>query len=338
MEVLFKSLHHINRLENKVIYINTDQYERVSEYIHRLLEEITTASNKRICEFIRNTSEVRRTIDEFAHGNYEHHTQNAERLLEAEIRAQAETNFDIEIQKGSLFQTLFRDNNRTYFIVSKADHDEFLDDADFTLRQGLPWKKKTFKAALMEIEDNGRISEVKIYDRNNSKYWYEDFLELQPQRNNRHNTSQAFAALDKVFRKYAKKYPADIITLKNTTIGYFRTRRNMNWGDYVNEIWNEYSAENEDFPMDAIVQRLSRLPEQNNFDTSFPVDRSAITVRMKKQTIPIAENVDLLLKDEVNLYNFEPKAEGGEKYLVIKSESGYDYFKNRIDEANKDNA
>lgn len=335
MEVLFKSLHHINRLENEVIYINTDRYERVSEYILRLLEEITTASNKRICEFTRNTSEVRRTIDEFFHGNYEHHSQNAERLLEAETRAQAEMRLDIEIQKGSLFQTLFRDNNKTYFIISKADHDEFLDDADFSLRQGLPWKKKTFKAALMEIEDNGRISEVKIYDRNNSKYWYEDFLELQPQRNNKHNTSQAFAALDKVFRKYAKKYPADITTLKNTTIGYFRTKRNMNWGDYVNEVWNEYSAVDEEFPREAIIQKLNGLPEQNNFDTSFPVDRSAITVKMKKQTIPIAENVDLLLKDEVNLYNFDPRIINDEKYLVIKSESGYNHFKDRIDELNR---
>lgn len=342
MEILFCSLHQINHDENNVKAIdieNNENVENIKEYVQRLLIEITSSPNNRLFQFERETLEIRRIIGEFINGEYVHSLENAKRLLGVEINTQESLRFaTVEIQKGSLFQTLFEYDGNKWFIISKADHDEFLDDVEFQIRKGLPWKKKTFKAALMKINNDNSIQEVKVYDRNNSSYWWSAFLELTPKRNDKHNTSCAFAALDKmIFNKYKTQFPADITTLRNTTIGYLRNNENMLWDTFMENTFNHYEAENREFPIDTIKQKLRDLPDGKDFDRSFPIDRSAITAKMKRQKIKIAENVDLVLQGEVNLHNFEPKLEGDEKYLVIKSAEGYKHFRKLLDENNQQN-
>lgn len=343
MEILFCSLHHINHEENNVRVIDiesNENEENIKEYVEKLLIEITHSSNNRLFQFERDTLEVRRTVSEFITGNYTHSLENAQRLLSIEKMTQENLRFgSVEIQKGSLFQTLFNYDSSKWFIISKADHDEFLDDEEFKIRKGLPWKKKTFKAALMKINEDNSIPEVKIYDRNNSSYWWSAFLELTPKRNDKHNTSCAFAAMDKlIFNKYKTQFPADITTLRNTAIGYFRSNENMSWDTFVENTFNQYEAEEKHFPLDTIKQKLKDLPEKKDFDHCFPIDRSAITAKMKRQKITIAENVDLILQGEVNLHNFEPRIEGEEKYLMIKSTEGYKHFRKLLDENNRENS
>lgn len=343
MDILFCSLHHIDHNANRAVAIdieNNENEENIKEYIERLLIEITSSQNNRSFIFERNTLEIRRTISEFIRGNFRHSLENAQRLLSIEGTTQESLRFrNVEIQKGSLFQTLFKYDGSRWFIISKADHDEFLDDEEFKIRKGLPWKKRTFKAALMKINEDNSIPEVKVYDHNNSNYWWSAFLELTPKRNDKHNTSCAFAAMDKlIFNKYKTLFAADITTLRNTTIGYFRSNINMNWEIFTESTFDHYEAEDEHLPLDTIKQKLKDLPEKKDFDRCFTIDRSAITAKMKRQKIPIAENVDLILQGEVNLHNFEPRIEGDEKYLVIKSTEGYKHFRKLLDENNRCNS
>ncbi|WHT38706.1 hypothetical protein QNH98_17215 [Myroides sp. mNGS23_01] len=51
----------------------------------------------------------------------------------------------ITIQKGILVQAHISDKGINKFIICKADHNEFLNEVNFTLTRGLPTKKKHLK-------------------------------------------------------------------------------------------------------------------------------------------------------------------------------------------------
>ena len=68
-----------------------------------------------------------------------------QRGQDKEIKSGLFSNFRKEIQKGIIVQALITDNGINKFIICKADHNEFLNEINFTLSRGLPIKKKVFK-------------------------------------------------------------------------------------------------------------------------------------------------------------------------------------------------
>jgi hypothetical protein len=77
-------------------------------------------------------------------------------------------------------QALIEMNGTKQFVIAKADHSNYLDDEQYRTRRGLPIKKKVYKAFLAQFDQNHRISNIYVYDTNQSlaKYWWSDFLEL----------------------------------------------------------------------------------------------------------------------------------------------------------------
>jgi len=64
-------------------------------------------------------------------------------LLDVEKIAQGKiAHLDTVIQKGSLFQAVLNKDDETTVIISKADHNQFLDEVVFTLKKWLPWEKR----------------------------------------------------------------------------------------------------------------------------------------------------------------------------------------------------
>ena len=334
MNIIFTSLYQVDHELNQIKKINiNDQSDDLKDYTNRLIKEITTSNNKRSFEFKSQTTEVRTAIEKFLNTEYEAGAKiNADRLLNIEIEAQEKIDhLNIKIQKGSLFQAIIENDSETYIIISKADHNQILDEIDFTLKTGLPWEKRIFKAFLVKME-NGLPKEIFVYDTTNriARYWWDNYLELKEKYTDTHNTKTALNILDrKIFNPIKKEYPADHTILRNSAIGYFRNNDEFELSEFVAQTLENYTPIDPDFPKDKVVKKAKELPEKWKFDARFSIVKEEINKKQSNR-IPLTEKIELILKDYIsnlgNVIEAEKDAEGV-KYIKIKTDVGYDSFK-----------
>jgi hypothetical protein len=337
MSIIFTSLHQIDHSLDEIKEIDiSNQSEDLGRYTNRLINEITTSYNKRQFEFKSDTTEVRIAITKFLEENFDQAVKiNSDRLLDVEKIAQGKiAHLDKVIQKGSLFQAVLKENGETTIIISKADHNQFLDEVDFTLKNGLPWEKRIFKAFLVRFQ-NTSPSEIYVYDTTNrmARYWWDNYLELVEKYTDTHNTKTSLDILDKkIFNKIKKEYPADHTILRNSTIGYFRNKSEFELDDYLNETFREYEPVDSHFPKEQTISKIQELPDKWGFDSRFGIKKEEITKRQVNK-IPLTEKIELVLKDHIdnlnNIITSEQDAEGN-KYIKIKSESGFERFRKNI--------
>lgn len=334
MSIIFTSLHQIDHSTNEIkeIDISTES-DDLNQYTNRLINEITTSTNKRQFEFKSDTTEVRIAISKFLDENYDEAVEiNSKRLLDVEKIAQSKiAHLNKVIQKGSLFQAVLKDSNETTIIISKADHNKFIDEVDFTLKNGLPWEKRIFKAFLVKF-NNADTKNLYVYDTTNrmARYWWDSYLELEEKFTDTHNTKTSLDVLDKkVFNKIKKDYPADHTVLRNSTIGYFRNKEEFELEEYLNDTFQEYEPIDSKFPKDKTISTIKELPEKWGFDSRFGIQKQEIKKRQVNK-IALTEKIELVLKDHINdLSNIitSEKDTEGNKYIKIKSDSGYERFR-----------
>jgi hypothetical protein len=246
MEILNISFYRIDHTQNIINEIPVlSKQAQLSEYISSLFHNIANTSGKRMFYFRSDTTEVRHSLNLMITGYFsEGSVINAKRLLDVEIKAQEKLNLNIEIQKGILFQAVIKDGNSQKIIISKADHNEYLDESDFELHLGLPWKKKVFKAIIIEFKpESTEIESVSVFDTNStmSKYWWQDYLELVERYTDSENTKNALKLMDKkIFKPIEKNYPADYLILRNTMVGYFRSKEEFDIRDFVQTTLDNY--------------------------------------------------------------------------------------------------
>lgn len=334
MSIIYTSLHQIDHSTDEIKEIDiSTQSDDLGRYTNRLIYEITTSTNKRQFEFKSDTTEVRIALAKFLEENFTEAAKiNSKRLLDVEKVAQSKiAHLDKVIQKGSLFQAVLNENGETTIIISKADHNQFLDEVDFTLKNGLPWEKRIFKAFLVKFQDSNPTN-IYVYDTTNrmARYWWDSYLELEEKYTDTHNTKTSLNVLDKkVFNKIKKEYPADHTILRNSTIGYFRNKDEFELDEYLNETFRQYQPVDSNFPKDKTIAKIEELPEKWGFDSRFSIKKEEIKKRQINK-IPLTEKIELVLKDHINdlsnIITSEKDAEGN-KYIKIKSESGYERFR-----------
>ena len=334
MEIIHTCLHHIDHTIDFINKIDLlDQGQKLEEYIAKLLETIMKSSSRRSFVFKRNTTEVINAINFILGEKYDEGTEiNAKRLLEAEKRAQDRIKqLKVEIQNGSLFQALFRNNGSKSFIISKADHEEFIDENDFLIHRGLPWKRRIFKAMVVFFDINDTITDIFIFDTNPSmsKYWWDDFLELQKKHTDAHNTEISLDTLDsKILNPLKKEYPVDHIVLRNSTVGYFRNKVEFDLVEFVAEIFANYHPVNDNLPINSLKAKILELPIKHDFDTRFSIEKDKITKRIINK-IKLTDTIDLIFKDHIeNLENTIQSFEDneGNKGIIIRTNEGYERF------------
>jgi hypothetical protein len=337
MDILYSSLHQIDHYNERVVDVDIARTSAdLGTYIERLLTEIVDNSNNRKFRFGSNTTEVRATIDMYLGDRcVEASLINANRLLRIEQQAQEGISRpSIEIQRGSLFQAFIEDDGFKKVIISKADHSEFLDETDFMLHTGLPWKKKVFKAVIIEINNQSLISNVYVYDTNRSlsKYWWSDFLELSEVYTDSQNTKTVLDLLDKkIFDPMKRISPADHTYLRNSSIKYFRSRTDFVLEEYIEEVFNNYTPVNTEFNPERYIDKVKNLPERWGFDPTFTIVKEDINKRtLKENKISLTEKIDLVINDYVEDLKSTIKSSkeiDGKKFIKIYTETGYEYFK-----------
>ncbi len=310
MEIITKSVHLID-YENGTTRTVVPP-EAFEEYISELISYIN--SNTTIREFttVSNRTEVISSILDtqvyIDHADVVQKNANiiASRLLKKETETQERIeHLDIQVQKGSLIQALILDEatkNPTY-LLAKVEHGGFIDDADFSFKSGFSKDKKTiWKTCLFDLSSTGTDHiPAKIYSNTAAKYWWSDFLELAPVKDDEHNTQAAFKAIDSTINRIIKDMaPFDHTIIRNAFVSHFKTSDHLDYDRMVHEVMDNYVPT--DFPQEKLValrDRLLELPDERKFDRQFTPVASAIAARIKK-VYDIYPGIKLQISGEID--------------------------------------
>jgi len=335
MEFYENSLHHIDLTQDEIPASPITEEEDLNDYIKTLVRGIRSSKNNRRYKFKSETTQVAAAIKAIINqGDYESNTQIiAARLLDREKITQEKISpMRKEIQKGSLLQSYLSVDGVDFVIITKVDHNAFIDEFDLKKKIGLPFEKKVLKSCIVKISEN-EISKVIVYDTQSriSTYWWQEFLELEEIVTDEQNTRSAFKAVDSVLtRNVKKKHPADHIFLRNALVGYFRTHDEFDYDDLLDYMIGVLKPDDSDLNIDRLRTKLENLPRSKHFDRRFSIISSEIKARQRKKVISLHENIDLNIKSDIEDLEEIIKPYIGndnKKYLMIQSDQGYYQFK-----------
>ena len=208
-QIIF-NLHHIDLGNEKLLKITEHKNENdVTNYLELLIKEIYDEKTKRKFNISSKTTEVFVSIlNILQKSDFELNTEIiANRLLREEIRIQDKIKHLKDIKKGSILQCYFQMNGNPYIIITKVDHNPFLDENELKKRIGLPYNKKVIKAALFRFNMDNNVEQIYVLDSNAkiSEYWWKDFLELVEIYSDEANSENSFNSIDKYLNKKIKK-------------------------------------------------------------------------------------------------------------------------------------
>lgn len=334
-------LHHIDVPNNIVTPINLNiNSDNIKSYISDLLDEILQSSNRRTYQFKDGNTEVKSSLSTILtlKDNITEIVQlNSQRLLEKEHDIQQimhKRNMGIEIQKGSLMHLHFFKNDVDQIIICKVEHEEILNEQNFEKVRGLNIRKRVFKAILITFNKDNEIDQNYVFDKHNSKYWWDDFLELKQLYDDDVNTEKSLNEIDKSLTYLKHKYYPDYLILRNSIIGYYRTNDQLNYSNIVSNVVGNYEPVDKEFPKEKLIQKLRELPQKKGFDTQFSIKKNKINKKVSHR-IKLANSLYLSINDYVeNLKNIiEPvQDKQGNKYVKILSTEGYDKIKGWIND------
>jgi hypothetical protein len=331
----YLSVHQIdieNSTTNKVNINSSD----LQDFTRKLFFQELTATNKRYFKFSRETNEVaqifKSLIENFENENFLSVFQAktdilADILLNAQQKT-VERHPNIQPpKKGNLVIILLKRADRIEILISKIDQAIFLNLQDSKYTAGLPEEKATQKSCSIAYQLDGdeyQLVDIIVSDSNSkiATFWVEDFLQLKELTSNESNTVNAFNGIENVFSTYIKKKSkGDFIELRNNLVGYFRTKTSFNFDEMVEYVIGNYSPENTEIDIDTLKDRLKRLPEKKDFDTSFEIIESRIKARFKR-SYKVSDKIELRTSDYIeNLKDVIVAKENdyGERVLVIKN-------------------
>lgn len=331
--IVFTSLHYIDHVNNKISKkdISNEGTKALSEYIKKLIEDIQLRASKRTFEFERETTEVRQSLSSFHNKEFEEASEtNAKRLLSSEITAQkAIDHLGVSIQKGSLFQAVINvGDGKKLVIIAKADHDTYLDEESYEMREGLPWTKKIFKSFFISINNDGTLSKVVVSDTNDkvAEYWWKTFLELVVVRTSSENTKNMLGHILRPINRIKDDYPADYEDLRNAVLGYFQSNSDFSFDSFMKTIFDNYKQIDPNLDYDKkIKSKINSITKKSDVDTQFDIDRKEVKQRRTRK-LGLNTGIELVLT-EYNKRNISATTDAeNNKCIQIKSELGYNTF------------
>jgi hypothetical protein len=338
MDISEIQIFKIDIAQEEVEVIDSATYgNELVTYLTELFGIVISGSSGRKFQFDRETTEVRAQITRLNNSeDFASITKIiAERLLNVEFDAQEKiTKLGISIQKGILVQAKITDNGQDKFIICKADHNEFLNEVDYSLSSGLPVKKKAFKAFVCNLSLENSANDILVYDTNPSdtKYWWKELLELTMVYTDEDNTEKAFSAIDKaVFTKIKKDHPQDYTYLRNSTVRYFRSNDRFEMQDFLDNVIGNYSPYDTNLNISDLKDKIRELPSKpkSPFDNQFNIIKEKVSAKFLR-TVKLTPEIDLHIKSDFAANTILAEVgQDGEKYVRVRSDEGYKFFKNR---------
>lgn len=254
----------------------------------------------------------------------------AHRLLREEVKVQKKIqHLGNEVHEGLLIQSHLVDKGVDKYIICKAENLDFIEGKNYTLSSGFPINRKIFRSVQIIFNSAKEITNIIVNDLNSkgATYWWDNFLEIDNQWDDIYNTTKAFEMINtKVFAKLKIDSPSDHTHLRNATIKYFRTNGEFELDSYIDQCIGNYLPVNETLDIEDIKNKVRELPEKFSFDKRFDLKPTEITARIKS-TVQLNENIDLVIKKDIDIDRvIEPKKIKNLKYLLIRTDEGYNAF------------
>ena len=342
MELHKARLFHLDLLNDEVIvpkHPMGDVYTYLTEQKNNLLED----SNKK--EYIQkmHPSQVVNWLIDFAkrkQSEDEASKNIAEKLLSCEKDAQKKIEqMNVKIKKGSLIVSSFKVIEKTpideepitkeYLLLTKVDHDRYLDASELKNAYGLSYdKKKTHKSCLICIDDDNEVDQIIISDSSGEPrdYWYNKFLDVEELRTDGRNTKRASKAIDNFFKRRLKNdHPREYYYFRNQTINYFRSKKSFEFSDIKDYLLSDtlpYENSSVDISklsndFDNIIKDLKKSEQ---FDTRFSIDPKGINKKITRFSLDHSNEIELVLKNSINDYShvISAEIEDGEEYLKVR--------------------
>lgn len=327
MNIIYTCLHDINIDENLCIRKQVSE-EDASEYSKNLIKEILENPNRKLYKTTSDRKEVVSIILESisdALVKDENADLISSRLLEKERQRQKDIEqLRKEIKRGSLFQSLLKEEDCFYYILSKIETNDFLDIQDLCKKSGLPYKDKTFKNCLFKVSEDGEILNIFLSDKNGAiaNYWYNLFLELEELTSDESNTLKLFNIINSKLKAEIEPIsPSEYTLYRNRTLGYFQTQKTFNMDNYFNYTFGDNPIELNLINIDKVKEKITNKVNNMNSDTEFNIVSTAITSRKLRETKKINNVTSLTIEgfDEEIKTNVQSVEENGEKYIKIKA-------------------
>lgn len=327
METYFTSMHIIDRETDSVHNQNLD-HEDAQAYIVQITNEVTQDENIKRYKVKSETTEVIAMINKiFTNQRIEEGDKDviAKRLLAQEIIVQTKIeHLGRKIKKGGLIQSFFIDGDGIYyFLISKIESNQYLDETELIRRAGLPYDKKALKSCLFLLNIDGEITDIYISDtnRDGTEYWYNGFLELDELTSDEDNTRKVFLVLSDTLGKELKNFESDFILLRNQLLGYFKTKSEFKYAEAMEYIFGNYVPQNDSISLESIKVKMKNRLETKNLDTHFNIEQNVITQRMWKVTRKLNDFSEISLNGhEAEIKNsIRSEERNGEKYIIIKT-------------------
>lgn len=339
MTIEYLKLIKIDHENNAVQEEPLNDEGNVREYVMDIIAQITDNSGERRYKFKDNELTMKTWIGDIVNNNARQDCAMsiANRLLQTEDAAQQRYHTITDIQKGILLIAYCKMTDTEYkMVICKADYTEFIEETTGEKKNGLPTKKKIFKSFAANIILNAgtySFGDMITFDVNSkqSKYWYDEFLDLKVIHDDSENTEKAFSYLkSKILEQVRKKSKSDYLVLWNSTVAYMRSEGEFSMDHYADNILAVYQPIDGSLNMNEFANRAKALPVQFDFDNRFEKVPSKITAKMKNE-INLTNDIILVLKQ--NIPHIERtilahEEADGSKYVMIQSETGYKYAEN----------
>lgn len=337
MEIQKITLHQLDIANNLVENVDIDLHkETIVKYVGKLIEEILDSPNKRKYTFKDGETQVKSSIKQIINQSKNIDDiliNNAKRLLEKQVDTNKRIKrLGIKTQRGSLLHIHFTQNDMHRVLICKVEHDEILNEKSFEINRGLNTKINVFKAFLIYVKTETTEEEIYLNDKNNSRYWWDYFLELDivitDAQNTENSVSKIISPVDRY--KQNKGYLLDCTILKNSILGYYRSNNAFNFSELMGSVFKDYIPYNQDFPLDKIIKKVKALTDDTSFDNQFLIVPDKIN---KKKTTKIKIGLGLYLNIEDFVKNLDsklrPYSENGDNGMIILTEEAYTFAKQK---------
>jgi len=329
------ALHHLDvtTKEPKKIDIKLKE-DTIINYANNPIDEMLENPNKRKYLFKDGETQVKSSIKHIVNNSIECEKallNNAKRLLEKENEADKFIKrMGKKVQRGSLMHIHFTQNGNHRVLICKVDHDEIINEKSFEINSGLNTKKKIFKAFLIYVKSKTKKEEIYLNDKNNSKYWWSNFLELDQVKTDDENTEKSLNKITSIVDREKRKdgFSLDGTILRNGIIGYYRKNKNFNFTDLYDSVFKGYTPYNKNFPIDKIITKLNKLDGDLSFDKQFSIVQKKIDKKIVSK-IKLGTGIYLNIEDFVKNLDkiIKPYSQFGEFGMTIISNQAFNFVK-----------
>lgn len=329
----------INRGKSESTSVEAKATIAVDDYINGIIPFIEKRKNNKEFRFASNTTEVSGLIANFVDSKEKEVANRIAQRL-AKIEKETDTRYghlhETRRSQGGLVQAVFSKGDERFYLAAKVDSQSFLDPTDYQRHDGLPFERYVLKSCLVPLDEKSTVLSaiISVFDTNAviSKYWWQLFLELEEINTDVYNTETAFKQFENMLKvNLTRKYKADYTYLRNRLVSYFRTNDAYVHIDMIQTVFRGYSPVSPDFDLDRIIKLAETLPREKNFDQQFNIQKERIKARMRHK-IALGNSMELnLLADVKDMRHvvFSHKDENGQKFISIKSDTGYDFFETK---------